>query len=149
MERQNFIAERVYAFQRTHPEFSAWQSYRVFTAMCVKYFFFHEAGANFDAEEAAEYLTDGKGDGGIDAVFNDPGSEDNDMIIVQSKYYENSQLTGADAAGELYKILETIKSIDSHRVEGLSEKMVSAYRNAKSQMGDNGQIRIEIGRAHV
>ena len=142
MERQNFIAERVYAFQRTHPEFSAWQSYRVFTAMCVKYFFFHEAGANFDAEEAAEYLTDGKGDGGIDAVFNDPGSEDNDMIIVQSKYYENSQLTGADAAGELYKILETIKSIDSHRVEGLSEKMVSAYRNAKSQMGDNGQIRI-------
>lgn len=139
---QNFIEERIRAFKRMYPAFSSWQNYRVFTAMCVKYFFFHEAGANFDPEEAMEYVTDGKADGGIDAIFNDPGSENNDVVIVQSKYYENSQLTGADVAGELYKILETVKAVDSHRVEGLGEKTVSAYRNAKSQMGDNGQIRV-------
>lgn len=142
MEQQNFIDERIRAFKRMYPECSDWQEYRVFTAMCVRYFFFQEAGVGFDLEEASEYLTDGKSDGGVDAVFNDPGSENNDMIVVQSKFYENSQLTGADVAGELYKISETIKRVDSHQVEGLSEKMVSAYRNAKSQMGENGQIRV-------
>lgn len=142
MEPQEFIQERMWALKRMYPLFSNWRDHHVFTMLCVKYFFFYEDGSDFDPEEAAEYLTDGSGDGGIDAVFNDPDSENNDMIIVQSKYYENSQLTGQDVAGELYKIAETIKAIDSHRVSGLSEKMVSAYRNARSQMGENGQVRV-------
>ena len=123
------------------PAYRVMQDYHVFTIMCLKYFFFSD-GTSFDPDAAIDFLTDGANDGGIDAIFNDPNSEGNDMVIVQSKYYESTTLTGQDVAGELYKITETIKSIDNFRVTGLNEKVVSAYRNAKSQMEDSGIIRI-------
>lgn len=141
MEEQNYIKERISTLKSEIPAYRAMQDYHVFTIMCLKYFFFSD-GASFDPDVAVEFLTDGANDGGIDAIFNDPNSEGNDMIIVQSKYYESTRLTGQDVAGELYKITETIKAIDNFRVADLNEKVVSAYRNAKSQMEDSGVIRV-------
>lgn len=141
MEGQNYIKDRIATLKSEIPAYRSMQDYHVFTLLCIKYFFYSE-GATFDPDTSIEYLTDGANDGGIDAIFNDPNSEGNDMVIVQSKYYENSTLTGQDVAGELYKITETIKSIDNFKVSSLNEKVVSAYRTAKSQMEDNGIIRI-------
>lgn len=141
MEEQNYIKERISALKSEIPAYGAMQDYHVFTIMCLKYFFFSD-GATFDPDIVVEFLTDGANDGGIDAIFNDPNSEGNDMIIVQSKYYESTPLTGQDVAGELYKITETIKAIDNFRVADLNERVVSAYRNAKSQMEDSGAIRV-------
>ena len=141
MEDQNYIKERIAALKSEIPAYRQLQDYHVFTLMCLKYFFFSD-GAAFDPDSALEFLTDGANDGGIDAVFNDPNSEGNDMVIVQSKYYESTPLTGQDVAGELYKITQTIKSIDNFKVANLNENVLSAYRNAKSQMEDSGEIRI-------
>lgn len=123
------------------PVFREMQDSQVFTMLCMKYFFFSE-GIHFDPEVCVDYLTDGACDGGIDAIFNDPNSEGNDMVIVQSKYYETTKLTGEDVAGELYKIAETVKNINKYKTQGINEKVLSAYRNAKSQMEENGNIRI-------
>lgn len=141
MEEHNYIKERIATLKSEISAYRAMQDYHVFTIMCLKYFFFSD-GIAFDPDVAVDFLTDGANDGGIDAIFNDPNSEGNDMIIVQSKYYESTPLTGQDVAGELYKITETIKAIDNFRVEDLNERVVSAYRNAKSQMEDSGITRV-------
>lgn len=141
MNQQDFIKERIDSFKTEYPVFSSYQDYHVFTMLCLKYFFFSD-GAAFDPDIMQAALTDGAKDGGIDAIFNDPTSENNDMVIVQSKYYEQSALTGQDVAGELFKIAETIKAIESCKVSSLNEQVVSAYRTAKSQMEDAGTIRI-------
>lgn len=96
----------------------------------------------FDQDMVLEYLTDGANDGGIDAIFNDPSSEHNDIIVVQSKYYNSTPLTTDNVAGELYKINETLKNLQSNKVVGFNDKLVTAYRNATSQMEDDGGIRI-------
>lgn len=88
------------------------------------------------------YLTDGANDGGIDAIFNDPTSDGNDVIIVQSKYYIQSPLSLDQVVGELYKISETIKDLKKNKVEGYNDKVVTAYRNATSQMEDSGETRV-------
>lgn len=141
MEDHNFIKERIQTLKSEVPAYRQLQDYHVFTILCLKYFFFSD-GAMFDPDAALEFLTDGANDGGIDAIFNDPNSEGNDMVIVQSKYYESTPLTGQDVAGELYKITQTIKSIDNFKVSNLNEHVVSAYRNAKSQMEETGEIRV-------
>ena len=87
-------------------------------------------------------MTDGANDGGIDAIFNDPTSEGNDLIIVQSKFYENTALGTDNVAGELYKINETLKKLQSNKISEFNDKLVTAYRNATSQMEDNANIRI-------
>ena len=141
MEDHNFIKERIQTLKSEVSAYRQLQDYHVFTILCLKYFFFSD-GAMFDPDAALEFLTDGANDGGIDAIFNDPNSEGNDMVIVQSKYYESTPLTSQDVAGELYKITQTIKSIDNFKVSSLNEAVVSAYRNAKSQMEETGEIRV-------
>lgn len=141
MTNQNFISERINTLKSEYAILRDMQDCHIFTMLCIKYFFFSD-GIRFDPDTCLEYHTDGANDGGIDAIFNDPNSEGNDMIIVQSKYYENTKLTGEDVAGELYKIAETVKNIDRYKTQGYNEKVLTAYRNAKSQMEDTGCIRI-------
>ena len=99
------------SLKEKYPVFTPYENYHVFTFLCIKYFFFSEAGIPFDQDIVLDYLTDGANDGGIDAIFNDPTSENNDIIVVQSKFYENTILSTDVVAGELYKINETLKKL--------------------------------------
>lgn len=108
-----------------------------------KIFYFSDPGVAFDPELILqEYITDGKDDGGIDAIFNDPTSENNDVIIVQSKFYENSPLSDEEITAELIKISSTLRDIDNCKLADYSADMVTAYRNARSSMSDDGDIKI-------
>lgn len=139
---QDYFKFHINNLKNKFPAFSELKDYHIFSLLCIKYFFFSDAGMPFDQDIVLEYLTDGPNDGGIDAIFNDSTSEGNDVIIVQSKYYEHSELSAQDVAGELYKINETIKLLQSNKVSGFNEKLVTAFRNATSQCEDNGEIRI-------
>ncbi|WRK55119.1 hypothetical protein SD457_10025 [Coprobacillaceae bacterium CR2/5/TPMF4] len=77
---------------------------------------------SFDQDIVDVYLTDGANDGGIDAIFNDPTSEGNDVIIVQSKFYETTTLKIDNIAGELYKINEALKKLQSNKISEFNEK---------------------------
>ena len=150
----DIIKEHIDAMKANYPSLREMKDYEVFTLLCIKYFFYSD-GTPFDPELMSECITDGANDGGIDAVFNDPNSDTNDVIIVQSKYYEKTKLLDKNVAGELYKISETIKALDSFKVSGINEKVKFAYEAAKSEKDDSGNVRVvffttyEIGRAHV
>lgn len=139
---QNYFKHRFNSLTEKYPLFKTLQDYHLFVMLCVKYYFYGDGSTHFDQEIALDYLTDGKNDGGIDAIFNDPNSDGNDVIIVQSKYYEDSPLSASDIAGELYKINETLAKLQSNKVSEFNEKMVTAYKNAMSQKEDDGKIRI-------
>lgn len=139
---QNFFDYHIERIKEHYPVYRDYQDYHIFTILCIKYFFFCDSGVAFDQDLVKEYLTDGKNDGGIDAIFNDPTSENNDVIIVQSKFYKNTALASDNVAGELYKINESLKKLQSNKISEFNDKLVSAYRNATSQMEDNGNIRI-------
>lgn len=139
---QDFFEHHIENLRTKYQDFKHLSDYHIFTLLCMKYFFFSEPGVPYDPELALDYLTDGSNDGGIDAIFNDPTSEGNDIIIIQSKYYETTTLTIENVAGELYKISETLKKLQNNKISEFSEKLVTAYRNATSELEDNGEIRI-------
>lgn len=142
MDQKSFLISQVAEFKNKYKEFRNLQDYVVFTAMCIKYFYYSAGAANFDAEKIISYLTDGANDGGIDAVFNNEESEDNNLVLVQSKYYNVASISFDKVVGELAKINETVKSLTKYKREGYSEKMVTAYTNAVSEMGDNAHKEI-------
>lgn len=120
---QDFFDFHIERLREKYPVYKNYQKYHIFTILCIKYFFFSEAGISFDQDIVEEYLTDGANDGGIDAIFNDPTSESNDMIIVQSKFYENTELGTDNVAGELYKINETLKNFRVIRFRSLMKRL--------------------------
>ena len=108
----------------------------------MRYFFFCEDNAKFDEDEVIDYLTDGANDGGIDAIFNDPNSEDNDVIIMQNKYYNKSRLKINDIIMELHKIKNTLNSFKEEKFASFNKNLVMAYKNSINQKNEIGTIRI-------
>ena len=139
----NFIRDHIESFKHNYPLFVNYNDYHVFTEMCIKYFFYSDDYA-FDQDIAQNWLTDGPNDGGIDAIVNDPSSEGNDVIIVQSKFYEKAILDGDSISAECLKIKNTLKDLKNNKISEYNDKVVSAYRNATSQMEDNGEIKVFI-----
>lgn len=139
---QDFFEYHINLMREKYPKYKDYKDYHIFTLLCIKYFFYSEGGVAFDQDIIEEFLTDGANDGGIDAIFNDPTSEGNDLIIVQSKYYKSTELGTDNVAGELYKINETLKKLQNNKISEFNEKLVTAYRNATSQMEDDANIRI-------
>jgi len=138
----NFFDYHIKTLEQKYPSFVGCQDYHLFTLLCIKYFYYSEAEIPFDQDLVLEVLTDGPNDGGIDAIFNDPTSENNDIIVVQSKYYNNSPLDTTSIAGELFKIEDTLTKLKNNKISDFNDKLVTAYRNATSQMEDNGEIKV-------
>lgn len=137
----SFIDSRVNEFKRKQ-EFKDLSDPLLFTVTCLKNYYFDSPLNDVDSETIKSYLTDGSNDGGIDAIFNDPSSEVDDIIVVQSKYYRNTEATQEIVVGELYKIGETLKDLQNNKIEKYNEKLVTAYRRATAQREDEGVIKI-------
>lgn len=138
---QAFIESRIEELKK-EKEFRDLKDHHLFTCVCLKYFYFNSATNPFVPDTIKSYVTDKSRDGGIDAIFNDPNSEESDVIVVQSKYYKSTDITQENVAGELYKIGETLRDLRNNKIEGYNEQLVTAYRYATSQMEDNGVIKV-------
>lgn len=138
----NYLEQHISVLKTKYPVLKDYQDYYNFVILCIKYFFYSETNIAFDPDIILNYLTDGANDGGIDAIFNDPNSENNDVIVVQSKYYNNSPLTAEDVCAEVFKINETLTKLKNNKTAGYNDKLVTAYRNATSQAEDDFTFRI-------
>lgn len=139
MDQKKLLILQVEEFKNKYKEFKELPDYIVFTALCIKYFYYSTGIATFDPEKIITYLVDGASDGGIDAVFNNEESENNNLVLVQSKYYNVASVPFEKVVGELAKINETVKALTKYKREGYSEKMVTAYTNAVSEMCENAR----------
>ena len=115
----------------------------IFTDVCLRYYFFNTIDNPFDIDDIEENRnTDGANDGGFDAVINDPTSELNDVIIVQSKYYHNTSVNAEMIIGEVSKIANTLDKIQNGLDSDVSQKSKHAFALAKEQMQDGGIIKV-------
>ena len=137
-----FIEAKIEAFKNKYPLFKDEPDWKVFTAMCIYYYYYAVSGDAFVEEFVLQSIVDGSDDGGIDAVINDTTSSTNDAIIIQSKYYREAVVTKELIVGELSKINDTIKNLDKFKNEGYKPDMVSAYRNCVHDMEENGCIKV-------
>ncbi len=136
------IENALQEFKKKYPVFQNYKDYQLFTLFCSYYYFYGATEAPFDQDEVKDYLVDGANDGGIDAVFKDPNSEDDDIAIVQCKFYNNTKLKAEDITGEITKIKETIEKLNSHEYEGFSKSMVSAFKRAAYEKSSNSEFKI-------
>ena len=142
MGENAFITSHVKSFAEKYPIYKGEKDYIVFTAMCIEYFYYQTPGSYFDPETVLRFISDGANDGGIDAALNDESSDGNDLILIQSKFYNSASVTQSQIIGEFSKIAETVKKLDKFQVDGYSQRMVSAYKNAVSNMEEEGKRRV-------
>lgn len=129
-------------FTEKYPAFKNEKDYRLFTLLAIKYMFYSGEDASFDQDEVKRFLTDGANDGGIDAVFSDHSSDNGDIIVMQSKYFNKSPLKIDNVVAEIYKIQETLNQFNENKFSQFNTHVVAAYKNAIEEKEDGAGIRI-------
>lgn len=138
----SIIDSNIQGLKEKYPAFGDCKDYQLFTLLCTYSYFYGATDALFDQDEVKGYLVDGANDGGFDAVFKDPNSEDDDIAIVQCKYYNNAKLKVENITGEITKIRETLEKLNAHTYEGFSTPMITAFKNAIYEKSDNSDFNI-------
>jgi hypothetical protein len=142
MGEKQYFEDKFRHLVEKNPSFEGMKDYELFTIFCLKFFFFGDSTIPFDQDIVRGFLTDGARDGGIDAVFNDPNSDNNDVIIIQSKYYADTKVETKDVIAELSVINSTVKNLDNGQVADLNTSVVTAYKNAINNKEDEGTVRV-------
>lgn len=130
------------SFTEKYPAFKKEKDYRLFTLLAIKYMFYSGEDTAFDQDDVKAFLTDGANDGGIDAVFSDPSSDNGDTIIMQSKYYNKSPLKIDNVVAEIYKIQETLNQFKENKFSTVNNNVVAAYKNAIEKKENGASERI-------
>ncbi len=138
----SIIETNIQNLKEKYPAFKDYKDYQMFTLLCTYSYFYGATDALFDQEEVKDYLVDGANDGGFDVVFKDPNSEDDDITIIQCKFYNKARLKVEDITGEVTKIRETLEKLNSKSYEGFSASMVTAFKNAIYEKSDNSDFNI-------
>lgn len=151
MARKNttYVKYDLEGLKNKYPVFSEMNDPQLFTLFCIRYCIYVEDTVPFDGEYLLDYLVDGANDGGIDAIINNPNSSDNEVIIIQSKFYNNTKLTKDIIYGELCKIKCTLSDLGNNIVENYNKKLISAYNNVMDEKEDSAGIKVYLFTAYI
>lgn len=111
----------------------------VFSALCVKSLFYKNPSLKLTDSDFDDIIVDGPYDGGVDVLLSDPSSEESDLIIGQSKYYEES-LKEQDVLDALNKMWLFYKDMSIGHYEQVNEVVQRRFLSLNSEVSDDAKI---------
>lgn len=111
----NKLKKALDEFRKTYPGERGLSDDALFSALCAKCFFFANPRNGVFSPEAFDIaITDGTNDHGFDALFRNPDPEVAELVVLQSKCYdENNALTVKGVRKEMQKIVDGSKAIEA------------------------------------
>lgn len=134
----DFIVEKINAMKNQYPSLRNKSDDYVFSALCLKSNFYKNPALIFNEEIIKDAVVDGKGDGGVDILFSDPNSETADMIICQSKFYNNIQFD--DVANAIHKMIDFYKTMEKGNYESVNPKVQKRFLDLNSEIGEESKV---------
>lgn len=108
-----------------------------FTCLSIQNIFFKNAPDDFDESFIETAVVDGRGDGGVDAIFTDPDSDNKDMVLVQTKYYKTISLDEVKDA--IHKMIDFANDMENGHYEIANENVRSRYLDVESEKQDSAK----------
>lgn len=133
------IKEEIRNLRKNISELTKIRDEYLFTLVCTK-FYYYDGDINYSLYD--NMFVDGSNDGGIDVIFNDPNSENDDLVLVQGKFTQN--LSKEDIFNAFVKIDKTVCNINRGFSSNYNEKLKSTYRNCNDIVNENGNIELVL-----
>ena len=96
------ILGKIHSLKEYYPSLRNKPNDYVFSALCVKANFYKNPALELRDSDINEIIVDGQYDGGVDFLLSDPNSEESDLVIGQSKFYQ--AITRDDVQNALLKM---------------------------------------------
>lgn len=84
-----FIHNKIQNMMTTYPSLRKKPEQYAFSALAIKSNLYKNPALELSDSSLSEMIVDGANDGGVDAILTDPNSETNDLVLVQSKFYQS------------------------------------------------------------
>lgn len=131
------ISQKIKNLKSEFPSLSDRDDDFVFTCLSIRNVFFKNPSKIFDKTFITNAIVDGKGDGGVDAIFTDSDSENQDMVLVQAKHYKT--ISTEDVRNALHKMVAFAKLMQIGKYEGINEKVSSRYCSVEAEKSDDAK----------
>ena len=132
------ISAKIQSLKEVFPGLRKKPDEHVFTVLCVKANFFKNPSLSFTEADIDNLLVDSVKDGGVDALFSDPNSETNNLIICQSKYYES--ITFDAVRDAVAKMILFYKGMDRGEYETVNEKVQRRFLSLNAEIGEESKV---------
>lgn len=113
---------------------------QAFNVLLLQYYCFKESDISKVWYEILSIITDGKDDGGIDAIYFD--EEDSKIIILQNKYSDAIQVQ--DVVNEINKIITTMNDFKDAHTGSYNKKTKKLLQESLDRLTDENEGNIEI-----
>lgn len=133
----NYIEEKIKDFKKNNIIFKDKPDYFCFTALCLKSNFYKNPSYKLTDDDLLDLIVDGSNDKGVDAILNDPNSDDSDLILIQSKYYNTIQFD--DIKSAFLKMFEFEKEMNNGAYT--QSNSANLYSVKKSNMSENAKTK--------
>ena len=98
LESYNIIKDKIHAIKEEYPSLKNKSDDFAFSALAVKAMYYKNPALTLSDTDINDIIVDGKFDGGVDFLLSDPNSEASDLIIGQSKFYQDIKFEDAFSA---------------------------------------------------
>lgn len=132
------IKEEINSLKATYPWLRNKADERVFSLLSIKSNFFKNPALNKSVDDINEMIVDGTKDGGVDALFLDPNSDTDDLVLVQSKFYET--ITQEDVKNALIKMALFYNDMKAGRFQTVRDEVARKFLTLSAEVGDESKI---------
>lgn len=138
-EAYKYIKDKISSMKRDYPSLREKSDDYVFTALCVRAGFYKNPAIEFNEHIISEYVVDGQFDGGVDALLSDPNSEDNNLILVQSKFY--TDISYDNVRDAITKLVLFYKDMERGDYQNVNAQVQRRFLSLNAEVSDEAKIR--------
>lgn len=134
----DYISEKINSMKSTYSSLRNKAEAYVFSALCVKSNYYKNPALILSESDLQEIIVDGQYDGGVDFMLTDPNSESSDLVIGQSKYYQN--VSSEDVLNALLKMALFYKDMIRGHYEQVNPIVQRRFLSLNSEVGEESKI---------
>lgn len=134
-----FIQDKIAAMKRDYPSLRDKSDDYIFTALCVRANYYKNPAIDFNEQTISEFIVDGQYDGGVDALLLDPNYEEENLILVQSKFYKD--ITFDNVRDAIQKIILFYKDMERGDYQNVNAQVQRRFLTLNAEVGDESKIK--------
>ena len=136
-ELYDYITEKIYFLKEKYTSLQDKPDYYVFSALFVKVAFYKNPAYPLNESDLNRIIVDGSNDCGIDILLRDPNSDEEDVIIGQSKFCKT--ITSEEVLNAMRKMADGYKELLKGHYELANTRLSSRF--AELEVDEESKIR--------
>ena len=138
IDSYTFIKNKIQSTRDSYPSLRGKSDDYVFSALCIKSNFYKNPSLTLEEGELSKMLVDGTKDGGVDAILTDPNSEESNLVLVQSKFYQTISLE--EVKNAVLKMITFYRDMQTGHYENVSSAVQKRFLSLNAEVGDESKI---------